>query len=347
MVGEHEITSWEDIALTYQATPNSLKCVITAALVLMVMSKGTYLRYPILTKLPAEIVLCVMEELKSPTDLISLILTARVFNDLWKRHTHTISTAVLNNSLDCYPDAKALDEIVHPEPPFGFPAASARHTRMIRAAQYISYMYELFKSNYRRAPFPNKNGDRIWFQTSFYFLWQHVVTASYKPFRFRHQSHVDDSLPLPPEDSILTLCELIVWIRLIRDRAAASDRIFRRANRIYRRRSSRDNNNNSNIIIRDNNNSSSSRSSPKNRLSQSKRWSSCCAAVWYHPWFEVIRKDYWARDLRLHTPEPGGWYPGDPYFHVRPRLLGFLAWAREVRVWRIRVERMVLGRMGG
>lgn len=317
-----------------------------AAHILMAMSKDIYLREPILTNLPVEIILCIMEELDSPTDLMSLILTAPFFNNLWKRHTFHISTAVLSNSLDCFPEsAKRLEEAVHPEHPVGFHAAVARHTRMLRAAQYISYMYELFKANYRRTPYPNKNQDRIWFETSFYFLWHHVVTASYKPFRFVHQHQIDDHFPLPEEDNLLTLCELIVWIRNIQDHKVASDQIFRRAGRIYRHRSSLDNNDN---IIDRYGNSGGGSTTNKKQLSQSKRWSICCAAVWYHPWFEEVRKDYWIIGLHLHTPEPGGWYPGDMYFHARPRILGFLAWAREARVWRMKVERiLLLERMGG
>ena len=310
---------------------------ITAALILMRMSESMHPRAPILSNLPNEIVLCIMEELESTTDLMSLILTARLFNDIWKRHTHLISAAVLRNSMECFPNAKKLEETVHPERPVGFHAAIARHTRMLRAAQYISYMYELFKSNYPTAPFRKRNQDRIWFHTSFYFLWQHVVTASYKPFRFLYESRTDDPFPMPEEDNILTLCELIVWIRNIRDRAAASDRIFRRANRIYRHRWCDDDNNSRY-------NASTRTSITRKRLSQSKRWSDCCAAVWYHPWFEAVRKDHWINDLRLHTPEPGAAFPGDPYFHARTRVLAFLVWARQVRAWRLEVERRVLAR---
>ena len=361
MGGEHEITAWEDTALTSQATPMSFKSTIAAALVLMMISTttGSYLSPPTLTKLPTEIITSIMKALNTPTDLMSFILTAPRFNEIWKLNTHTVSTAVLKTSLDCFSDAKKLEEAIYPEKPVGFAAAVARHTRMIKAAKYISHMYALFKSNYLTARYSEKNQDRIWFQTSFYFLWYNVVTASYKPFRFLHQFHFDDPFPLPEEDNMLTLCELIVWIRHIRDRAVASDRIFRHAGRIYRRRPCDNNNNNddnNNTIITngDNDNDNDSRddassttTTTKKRLSQSKRWAICCAAIWYHPWFEEVRKDYWVHDLRLHTLEPVGWYPGDPYFHARPRLLGFLAWAREVRVWRLEVEMALLREKGG
>ena len=251
----------------------------TVAQILVEMS--TYREPSALPKLPAEIALYIMETVESLSDLKSLILTAPLFNNLWRLHTVSISFAMLSRHIECFPEALRLEEAVYPRLSVGFGSVVARHERIVCAASFVSDMYELFREHFpqlsggdypynvynRRVPFLGKDLYN-YFQRSFYWLWLLVVTANYKPFEFQ--------TPLDPflleKDDILSLCELIIWAKSIPQRSSDSDKVFRKANRIYPR-------------------------NDRKRCAQSRRWHICCTNVWYEPQFERIRRAHWLASI--------------------------------------------------
>lgn len=281
----------------------------SAAQVLVEISRRAYVKTFPLSKLPAEIVLHIMEVADSSSDLMSLILTASIFNDLWRLHIVSISSAVLSRSFGCFDEAKKLEEAVHPRISVGFEAALARHVRMVRAAKFVSDVHELFVKDYLgglqtlRTPLLHEE-ECVAFRRSLYRLWLHLVTAHFKPLKFREPVH-----PFPlMKDEILALCELIVFIkRLTYNRTSETDKLFLIPHRIYRRKDRR-------------------------RCAQSQRWQICCTEMWHQPSFVHARREHWYRDLGFNVPEPSRSIFYDNSFHLHQPLLKHLRRAREMKL---------------
>lgn len=61
--------------------------------------------------LPPEVLLLVLEAANTLEDVRALILTAPIFNGLWKEHIQTISSKVAERSLVCYPEVGPFTHI--------------------------------------------------------------------------------------------------------------------------------------------------------------------------------------------------------------------------------------------
>ena len=266
-----------------------------------------------LLDLPAEILLYTFQAVDSIADLKSLILTAPMFNDLWKTHTAVISSAVLSKDIECMDEALEVEEAVYPNG-----LGIERHKRIISAASLVSNLYEAFLSQQhdRRYQYigsePTESECRRSFKRSFYWLWMLVVTSQYKPFALQQSL---DPFPLRRKD-VLSLCELTIWFS--DDMYVAPCQFIRKAYRIYRRED-------------------------RIRCAQSRRWQICCWHLWRQPQFKRIRLAHWALDIGLLRSEPyysspkevAGWYA---------LFVPFLWQARRIRA--IHESKTNAGRMG-
>lgn len=238
---------------------------------------------PRMIRLPGEIVLCILQAVHSLSDLKSLILTAPSFNDVWKVYTASISSVILERSIEGFDELLKLEVTVHPKCSAGFEPALERLKRIVSAASLASRTHKDFVRDYSRSISPynplqlesylEEPEGRKSFKRSFYWLWTFVITSEYKALA--HHQPLD---PFPVRRSdILSLCELTVWIISFAYPPPSS--ILGKAYRIYNRKD-------------------------RVRCAQTRRWELCCVSLWQQVPFQQARRDHWSLDLGLTVSEP-------------------------------------------
>ena len=244
---------------------------------------------PGLPDLPVEIVLYILQATDSLSNLKSLILTAPLFNNVWKVYTASISRRVFSKNIECFNEILKIEEAVHPKLAAGFGPALECVKRITSAACLASSAYGDYILNYSRNSFyqnllvPCGSGreefclrdpeNRRSFKRSFYCLWMLVVTSEYKPLVPRQPLN---PFPLRSRD-VLYLCELTAWI--VSSVSPPPSSLFRKASRIYN--------------LKDH-----------VRCLQNRRWGLCCISLWQQPHFRQIRGEHWSLDLGLTITEP-------------------------------------------
>ena len=96
-------------------------------------------RHTSILDLPCELILYILEDGDSTSDLSALIATAPIFRDVWKVHTATMSTKVLSREIGCWLEALELDEARRSNSPVELTAEIRRHDRMASGMCLSSY----------------------------------------------------------------------------------------------------------------------------------------------------------------------------------------------------------------
>ena len=248
--------------------------------------------------LPSELVLSILQNLELP-ELYSAIQSHSIFNNIWISHTSTVSTAVLSNSIECFPEAMHLANAASPERPAKFEEAVEKHKRIVYAAKCVSDMYDVYLHDvdaYIHYTLTFSRLQSLLPETrracirAFYWLWEAVLTSQYKPFKAAKSMN-----RLPPR-AMLSLCEIFLWIPVQAYASIYSP--IARARRIYPPLSSRP------------------------RLAHHRKWQICCQRLWYDPEFRANRREAWTKILEIKAEEP------QLLEEHNPQLITFLARVR-------------------
>ena len=253
---------------------------------------------PNLLDLPPELVLSILQNIELP-ELYPTIRSNSIFNNIWKLHTSTISTAILSNSIECFPEAMHLAHAASSERHINFEKAIEKHKRVVSAAKCVSDMCDAYLHNgnpylhdalpYRRFHLLHPETRRACIR-AFYWLWTAVLTSQYKPFRA-----VKPMNRLPPR-AMITLCEIFLWIPV--QGWACFYSLITKTRRIYPPLNSR------------------------LRLAQHRRWQICCQKFWHDSEFRADRQKVWTKILKTNADEPR------IYGEHKPQLVAFLARVR-------------------
>lgn len=240
---------------------------------------------PTLLDLPYELVLSILQNLALP-ELYSAIKSHSIFNNIWKSHTSTISTAALSKSIECFPEAMHLAHAALPRRPINFEGAVEKHKRIVDAATCVSdmcdaYLHDVLAYDPDQFHYP---GTRRACIRAYYWLWTAVLTSQYKPFR------AAKSMDRLPPRAMLTLCDIFIWIPVQAYACVYSP--IARARQIYPPLSSHP------------------------RLAQHRRWQICCQELWYHSDFRADRQKAWSQILKINADEPRN-FGGE----LKPQLL--------------------------
>ena len=257
---------------------------------------------PTILDFPHELILNVLESTDSLSDLVALINTAPIFNNVWKTRTASISAALLSTTIECYPQALSLEEVLHPEAPVGFEMILQRHTRIVKAARCVNEAWNLFQLDFaleylgdssKSLSLLHYRDHRHDFKSMLYYMWRLVGASAYKPFKL--PADLCSNLRQLPQRYFLPLCEVTVWLG-----GKVSTQLKRALARMR------------NVYC----------PCDRVRFSYQDRWRVCCEELWNLGCFTKCHNDYFVQDLQVAPLRPpyGRMYHCYTYFSCRDAL---------------------------
>lgn len=184
--------------------------------------------------LPLEMALRILESTESLTDIITLALTAPVFNAVWITYKASILAAVVPRSIECYPEALQLYNRFQRLSRSRDEDAVTRCQRLRSAERVVTSVRDhyiekyLWKENILRN-YTMASRERQSFTRAFYYLWGIVLTTT----RFSNTSFQDTPQIYPPPrwEDIIPVSEISTLMALMYDDRLGV--IIRRAYGVY------------------------------------------------------------------------------------------------------------------